>query len=61
MCCHDPGGLLTDRGYDSNDIINKAISQNMKVVIPPKRNRKIQRIYDKDRYILKLVEGSLSV
>ena len=55
----EAGGLLADRGYDSNDIINKAISQNMKVVIPPKRNRKIQRIYDKDRYKFRhLVENA---
>jgi transposase len=35
--------LLADRGYDSNEIIEKAVSQNMGVVIPPKKNRKEQR------------------
>ena len=44
--------LLADRGYDSNEIIEKAISQNMKVVIPPRKNRKEQRDYD--RYLYKL-------
>lgn len=55
----EAGGLLADRGYDSNEIINKAISQNMKVVIPPKRNRKFQQIYDKNRYKFRhLVENA---
>ena len=42
--------LLADRGYDSNEVIAKAQSQGMKVVIPPKRNRVKQREYDKDLY-----------
>ena len=51
--------LLADRGYDSNKIINYAISQNMKVVIPPKKNRKVQRNYDKYLYRLRhLVENA---
>ena len=51
--------LLADRGYDSNKIIEKAISQNMKVVIPPKKNRKKQRDYDKYLYRLRhLVENA---
>ena len=51
--------LLADRGYDVNTIIDKAISQNMIVVIPPKKNRKIQRDYDKDLYKLRhLVENA---
>jgi len=51
--------LLADRGYDSNEIIEKAISQNMNVVIPPKKNRKEQRDYDKYLYKLRhLVENA---
>ena len=51
--------LLADRGYDSNAIIEKAISQNMKVVIPPKKNRRIQREYDQYLYRLRhLVENA---
>ena len=49
--------LFADKGYDTNEIIEMAISQNMKVVIPPKKNRKVQREYDKDLYKLRhLVE-----
>ena len=51
--------LFGDRGYDSNAIIEKAISQGMNVVIPPKKNRKVQRNYDKDLYKLRhLVENA---
>ena len=33
--------LLADRGYDSNKIIEKALSQNMNFVILPKKNRRV--------------------
>lgn len=42
--------LLADRGCDSDAIIEKA---GMKAVIPPRKNRKIQREYDKDLYQLR--------
>ena len=42
--------LFADRGYDTNEIIDYAIKSNMKVVIPPKRNRIKQREYDKYLY-----------
>lgn len=42
--------LLADRGYDINEIIALATKQGMKVQIPPKRNRKQQREYDKALY-----------
>lgn len=51
--------LLADRGYDSNAIIDQATHQGMNVVIPPKKNRKIQRKYDKDLYKVRhLVENA---
>ena len=51
--------LLADKGYDSNAIIEKAISQGMNVVIPPMSNRKDQREYDKYLYRLRhLVENA---
>lgn len=36
----EAGHLLGDKGYDSNSIIEDAESAGMKVVIPPKKNRK---------------------
>ena len=45
--------LLADRGYDSNEIIQYANSLGMDVVIPPKKNRKHQRPYNKQLYRLR--------
>lgn len=45
--------LLADRGYDTNEIIEQAAQQGMRVVIPPKRNRKLSRSYDEDLYKLR--------
>lgn len=42
--------LLTDRGYHSNNIVDFAVSKHMTVVIPPKKNRRIQREYDRSVY-----------
>ena len=42
--------LLADQAYDSNCILEQAEIQGMKVVIPPKKNRKQQREYDKYLY-----------
>jgi transposase len=53
------GWLLADRGYDSNAIIEKAAIQEMIIVIPPKKNRKDQRDYDRYLYRLRhLVENA---
>ena len=51
--------LLADKGYDTNEIIAKALSQSMSTVIPPTRNRKEQREYDEYLYKLRhLVENA---
>ncbi len=51
--------LLADRGYDTNEIVNRAMELNMDPVIPPKKNRKILRDYDKELYKLRhLVENA---
>jgi len=42
--------LLADRGYDTERVIEKATEAQMEIVIPPKRNRKTSRNYDKDVY-----------
>jgi transposase len=44
--------LLADRGYDTNEIIAFAQDLGIEAVIPPKKNRKEQRDYD--RYLYKL-------
>jgi transposase len=51
--------LLADRGYDSDKVIESANQLGMKAVIPPKRNRKVLRKYDKNLYKLRhLVENA---
>jgi transposase len=51
--------LLADRGYDSDAIIEQAQHQGMTAVIPPRKNRKVMREYDKDLYKLRhLVENA---
>ena len=55
----DAAALLADRGYDVNAIIEQARTMGMEIVIPPKKNRKEQRNYDKDLYKLRhLVENA---
>ena len=51
--------LLADKGYDTNAVLDQALAQGMTSVIPPKKNRKVQREYDKDLYKLRhLVENA---
>jgi transposase len=53
------GHLLADKGYDTDAIVQQAKDQGMKPQIPPKKNRKEQREYDKDIYKLRhLVENA---
>ena len=42
--------LLADRGYDTDAIVEQAMQQGMAAVIPPKKNRKKPREYDKELY-----------
>jgi transposase len=42
--------VLADKGYDSDAIVAHVASMGAAAVIPPKRNRKVQREYDKDLY-----------
>jgi transposase len=51
--------LLADRGYDTNEIIEWAIRNRIIAVIPPKKNRLVQREYDEYLYKLRhLVENA---
>ncbi len=51
--------LIADRGYDSNAVIGQAWKQGMEPVIPPRKNRKVQRDYDRNLYKLRhLVENA---
>ena len=51
--------LLADKAYDSDDIVFQAENQGMKVVIPPKTNRKTKREFDRHLYKLQhLIENA---
>ena len=51
--------LLADKAYDSDAIIEQAQNQGMNPVIPPRKNRKEQRVYDEELYKLRhLVENA---
>ena len=42
--------MIADKGYDSDVIVRQAERQGMQAVIPPRKNRKVQRDYDKHLY-----------
>ena len=42
--------LIADKGYDSNAIIEQAQAQGMRAQIPPRKNRKVPREFDKHLY-----------
>jgi transposase len=51
--------LLADKGYDSDEIVEFAKKSGMIPVIPPRKNRKVRRDYDKYPYkIRRLVESA---
>ena len=53
-------GLIADRAYDTDEIITFSVEHYKIVVIPPKKNRKIQRDYDKELYKMRhLVENAI--
>jgi transposase len=47
---HKAQAVLADKGYDADAIIGHVEAMGAKAVVPPKRNRKVQREYDKDLY-----------
>jgi len=42
--------LFADKAYDTDSILEYAKKRDMKIIIPPKKNRIIQREYDKELY-----------
>jgi transposase len=45
--------LIADNGYDSDAIVDQATSRGMNAVIPLRKNRTTQRLYDEDLYKLR--------
>ena len=46
----EAGALLADKGYDANHLVEKMEKSGTQVVIPPKRDRKVQRACDTELY-----------
>ena len=42
----DPAALLGDKGYDADHFVDRLTARAIKVVIPPKSNRKVKRACD---------------
>lgn len=55
--------VIADKGYDSNAFIQRIEDQKCIAIIPPKKNRKIQREYDKhlykERYLIECFFGKI--
>lgn len=47
---YDPDAVIADKGYDSDPLVQRIESQGAEAVIPPKKNRKEPRAYDKHWY-----------
>jgi transposase len=42
--------VIADRSYDSDDFLQKIAEKEAESVIPPRKNRKVQREYDHHHY-----------
>ena len=46
----DAEATIADKGYDADHLADRITENGAQVVIPPKRNRKVQRPYDDELY-----------
>jgi putative transposase len=46
----DAEAAIADKGYDADHLVERLVEGGIETVIPPKRNRKVQRAYDADLY-----------
>jgi transposase len=46
----EPQALIADKGYDSDALIEAVTNKGIEAVIPPKKNRLVQREYDRHLY-----------
>ena len=47
---YEPLALIADKGYDSDALIEAVTARGIVAVIPPKKNRLVQREYDQHLY-----------
>ena len=46
----EPQVLIADKGYDSGPLLESVTAKGIEAVIPPKKNRLVQREYDRHLY-----------
>jgi transposase len=46
----DPGAVIADKAYDSDALVRSIEGGGAEAVIPPKKNRVVERSYDKHLY-----------
>jgi transposase len=46
----DPGAVIADKAYDSDALVRSIEGSGAEAVIPPKKNRVVERSYDKHLY-----------
>ena len=49
----DACAAIADKGYDSQEFVDALEAEGIEAVIPPRKNRKLQRCYDKHLYKLR--------
>jgi transposase len=47
---HRPAVVIGDKGYDSDELVREVRRRGAEAVIPSRRNRKVPRVIDADRY-----------
>jgi len=47
---YEPQAVIADKGYDSDALLASVTARGIKAVIPPKKNRLVQREYDRHLY-----------
>jgi transposase len=50
LASHDPEFVIADKGYDSDELIERITEHGAKAVIPPRSNRNEKRRYSKRPY-----------
>ncbi|XWN35125.1 MAG: transposase [Roseivirga sp.] len=44
------GGVIADRGYDTEQVVQEVKSKNRQCVIPSRKHRKVERSYNREVY-----------
>jgi transposase len=47
---HEPGAVIADKGYDSDELVRSIEARGAEAVIPPRSNRKAPRVIDRHTY-----------